>query len=315
MPTRTLPQIDAQHGETVGEIDVQSLADKLRSLHDTEYGTKSPPVKVARTGRKAGALLGRYQMKTRCIHINDGDLGAYGVASTVVHELAHHYQHTCPCQEGNREVAGPRPSHGTNFQVHHWRLRQLAHRAGLLPRLEDVDNDLAEAARKLISLRRRGGHCVIEAGKELAAARKRCWAVDESFEVFLLDCVLFDRTTAYDYIRAFEMGMPPDLNFTTMRFLMRIKDEALRKTATKDAVDGTPLRILKVRYGQLPAPSLGTGGAPSPEEEIAALLHERVQLVRRLDAIDSRLKALDYRERQMAARTVTGHGSLGACQG
>jgi len=40
-------------------------------------------------------------------------------------------------------------------------------------------------------------------------ARERCRAIQESFEAFLQDCVSFDRSTAYDYIRAYALDLPP----------------------------------------------------------------------------------------------------------
>ena len=96
------------------------------------------------------------------------------------------------------------------------------------------------------------------------------------------------------------MHMPPGLNFTTMRFLMRIRDERLRAIAIAEALAGVPLQVLRVRYGK----SKTRTKIEVPEDEVAALLNEMGALFRRMAQIWTRLKELGHEGlRKVAART------------
>ena len=302
MANRTFPIMEEKHMTKSLPQDLQAFVDTLRTFYNRQHAVIAPPVAVHLTGRSSRRRLGWYVASTMSIYVNEAGLTDYGVKSTLVHEYAHHAQHTCPLREGGQELERPGSSHGSNFQIHHWRLRSVAREKGLLPRLEEVDQDLGEAVNRIRGLRRRGGQHVIDTGQQLAMARERCRAIGECFNAFLEFEVLLHRTTAYDYIRAYEMGMPPDLNFTTMRFLMRIQDMTLQKAATDDAVAGVPLRILKVRYDKRTAEDVVAAGSPVREEEISALLRERDTLLRRLADIAGRLLALGYQVNKMAAR-------------
>ena len=258
----------------------------LGRLYKNRHGVVVPPVKVVFSGREAGSTLGYYSRKLRQIVINEVGMSDYCLRATLTHEYAHHVQYTCALTEGNTTYLEPGTSHGTVFQIQHARLRELAVNAGLLPSLEQFDETLCEAIRHIQSLRRTGGEAILQTGQELAKARARCWEIGEGFEVFLRDYVAFDRTTAYDYIRAFEMGIPPTLCFTTMRLLMRIKNVATREKATADAVQGVPLVVLRARYAVCCSDLRDAG------DEMSALLKEKAKLLHRLREIESRLKLL-----------------------
>jgi len=222
------------------KAEANQFVEALKTSYEHEHAVFCPPVAVALTGRTAKGRMGLYSPKKHAIVVNDADMSDYAIRATLVHELAHHFQCACSLQEGKTRLAKPGPSHGIAFQVHHMRLRALAVREGLLPPLEKVDQTLSDMACRIQGLRRTSGQAVLQIGQELSRARERCRQIGESFEVFLQEHVAFDRTTAYDYIRAREMGMPADLNYTTMRFLMRIRDEELRQKAVADAMRGVP---------------------------------------------------------------------------
>jgi len=265
--------------------DAEALVyvESLISLYQADYGVVCPSVEVHLTGTKARRCLGYYTIPTRSIFINDRGMSDYSCRATLLHELAHHLQHNVPLCEGNTKSTDPGGAHGLVFQIHHSRLRALAYAKNLIPRLTDIDRTLGDVASRLQGLRRTNGEAILQIGQELAQARDRCRAVGESFEVFLMDSVSFDRTTAYDYIRAHEMSMPPDLNFTTMRFLMRIKNPLVRERAVNDASSGIPLVVLRIRYAEPKG---------IKQDEIGELLKEKARLVRRLEEIESLLKGL-----------------------
>jgi len=287
--------------------ETQAFADELCHLYDREYGTDSPPTDVHLSRDRIRRALGFYTFATREIRVYRY-IGQteYAVRATLIHELSHHFQHHCPTQEGNRQIVGPGASHGPIFKLHHWRLRALARDAGMLLPLEDQDDGIHEAVQRILSLRPRGGQYVLDVGGQLAAARGRCWRLGESFEVFLEDCVTFDRSTAYDYIRAFEMNMPPQLNFTTMRFLMRIRDDALRQRAQGDALADVPLMVLKLRYGAPLEKRVLIIEGTSEEDLMARLLAEKRMLERRLAEVNALLERLVSRNNaKVAARKGT----------
>lgn len=283
----------------------QVFVDELRTRYNHKYGTDCPPVRVHLSGRKARRRLGFYEVSTMSMTVNDGGMSDFGIRSTLVHEYAHHVHHTCCLHDGDSDGPDAGQPHGLNFRIHHRWLRQLAYAAGMLASLHEADEELGKAARKICRLRPRGGQYVLDVGGQLAAAQERCRAIAESFEVFLQDCVAIHRTTAYQYIRAFKLDLPPDLNFTTMIFLMRLKDEVLRHAAIKEALDGVPLEELRLRYGKTTA----RGVAVWPEDEVTRLLGEKRLLLRRLDEIERRLRELGEQGHRQVASVAPGHGT------
>jgi len=295
MAVRMLPVAESERSIKNVSREPQAFVERLRRLYDGKYGTEAPSSRVYLTGRRPGRHLGWYERRTRSIHVNDDGLTDYAMRAVLIHEYGHHLQFSCHTREGGRQVIGPGSAHGPVFKLHHWRLRRLAHEAGLLCPLEKQDMEIGKVVQQIHGLRRHGGKYVLEVGKQLAAARERCQQIGESFEVFLQDCVAFDRTTAYDYIRAFRMNMPPELNFTTMRFLMRIKDERLREKAKEDAVAGIPLAILRLRYGKPKGKRFTVVQRGNEEELISALTAEKSALRRRLAEIDKLIQELTSR--------------------
>ncbi len=275
--------------------DAQAYGQALLLQYESAHGCVCPAVRIQLTGRTAKRRLGYYNIPTRSIFVNDAGMSDYGIRSTLVHELAHHVQHTCPLREGNTTKAEPGRSHGEVFRVQHARLRALAVAKGFLLSLEAIDEPLGDIVVRIHGLRRTSGEAILSIGRELVRARERCRLIGESFEVFLEDHVGFDRTTAYDYIRAYEMCMPPKLLFTTMRFLMRIKDIAIRQRAIADALRRVPLLILRLRYAR---PDNGK----SEQGAIFNLLKEKTRLQRRLAQIDAQLRKLQSEKKQKAAR-------------
>ncbi len=275
----------------------QGIANKLRSLYEARYQVACPPVSVTLTGKAPGRRLGWYDVKRNHIYINDKGQSGRSIIATLVHEIAHEIQFTCDLTEGTNRLLGPGSSHGPNFRIQHWRLRALAVEAGIMCPIEELDAQLASSAQTIRGLRPRGGQYVLDVGKELAAARKRCWSINESFECFLQECVSMHRSTAFEYIRAFELNLPPALNFTTSRFLMRLKDDLVRQRAIKDALAGVPLDVLRIRYGTLRK-------KPVPDDELARLLAERAELLRRLEVVEARIKTIMNGATQEAASTV-----------
>lgn len=273
----------------------QTFVDELLYSYCDAFGVQHIQVAVHLTGRKAHKKLGYYDVKGKAIYINNAGMSDYGLRTTLIHELAHHIQHTCRLVEGTVHLKTPGKPHGKQFNICHWRLRQLAFSCGKLVPLDKYDATLGLSAQKICGIRRRNGQQVLDAGKLLFAARERCHTIQENFEVFLQDSVTLHRTTAYEYIRAWEMHLSPELSFTTMRFIMRIKDKDRRDNAIEDALRGVPLNILRIRYEKIET-------CPVPENEVAALLKKRGYLESQLARVEKRLRELGYTQRRHAAR-------------
>ncbi len=165
--------------------EAQAYGKALLRQYGCEHGCVCPPVSIKLTGRAARWRLGYYTVNTQTIVVHDGVMSDYGVRSTLVHELAHHIQHTCPLSEGNTTKAEPGSSHGTVIQVQHARLRALAAAQGLLPSLEEIDESLGEIVVRIHGLRRTSGEAILQIGRKLSTARERCRLIVESFEIFI----------------------------------------------------------------------------------------------------------------------------------
>ena len=269
----------------------------LNRLYEKRYEVVCPPVEVILSGRKPGRVLGSYKIKERLITINQKGMGGYTFASTLLHEYAHHVQHTTHLTEGESTLLGPGKSHGPIFEIQLARVRELAIDAGMLQPLNEVDEVISSVVERMKSLRGTAGETIIQIGEQLDKSRERCQVLGESFEDFLRNYVAFDRTTAYDYLRAFKMKISPSLTFTTMRFLMRIRDDAVRDKAMADAVDGAPLVTLRLRYAK---PQVSGGYI----DRLEALKAERKHLLVRVEEITEEIDRLNQKDERMVALTL-----------
>ena len=280
--------VSAISPEPPTQSDAAEFVVQVKRSYEKEYSILSPQVSVTFTGHKSEGVLGYYAVKSRSIFVNEAGMTNYCLHSTLIHELAHHFQHASILREGATTTDEPGRSHGQVFHAHHARLRALAIREGLIQSLDQLDSILSSTAQFLKGLRRRSGAAILEMGRELARAREQCRLIGENFEVFLQESIDLDRTTAYDYVRAYEMGMPPDLTYTVMRFIMRLQEARLRKEAIEDALAGIPLAILRLRYAQPKQPQ------DAQIDEVTSLLRERAKILNRLVEIDTELQRLGY---------------------
>jgi len=85
---------------------------------------------------------------------------------------------------------------------------------------------------------------------------------------------------------------------------MRLKDGFVRRRAIQDALANIPLDVLRIRYGSFRKKSVIAPVYVEPDDELARLLVERVELQRRLDRVETRIKALMNDATQEAASTV-----------
>jgi hypothetical protein len=226
----------------------QAFIDELRRLYDAHYHTKSRSAWVVLTERSLNGCHGFYRTATRTITVTHKPLTEYAFRALLIHELAHHYQDWSFLQEGNTKTLWPGAAHGSIFRLHYWRLRAVARDAGLLHAPQENKLELEQAAAVVREARELMGKSFLTMGKILFEARKECRKAGENFEVFLEDRVGLDVGVANDSMRAQSLGLPPQLDFDTMRFLMGLRDTPFRAQAQSEALPGTPLFILRLRY-------------------------------------------------------------------
>lgn len=266
--------------------EASHFVEALKHLYEREHCIICPPVNVTLTGEIAEKRMSRYDRRTASIEIDDRGRSSYSIFLALVRELASHIDHTLPPRLDTTEGPGCAPSTQMRLHENRTKLRVIAEDHGLVPRIEDVRGGYGFLMRQIGRLHRGSSAHVLELGKYLSLARRYC-AVDRiSFGSYVADYVPFSRTTAYGYIRAYEMDMPADLNYTTMRFLMRIRDEALRQEAIADAEHGVSLVVLRCRYGTV---NKCRGGG---KDEIARLTREKTRLQRRLGQIEDQIAVL-----------------------
>lgn len=226
----------------------QAFIDELRRLYDKKYNTKSPAVRVHLNECQRQGYQGWYESRTRSIYAKDSNLNEYKAKRLLIHELAHHYEYKRPIKEGNTRMYGPGPLHGTIFRLYHWRLRAVAGEAGLLTPPQESKSELEQAAALVQEARELMGKSVLTMGQILLEAKRVCLNAGEKFDLFLEDRVGLDMGVANGSMWAQSLELPAQLDFDTMRFLITLKDTPFRAKVQSEALSGTPLFILRLRY-------------------------------------------------------------------